>query len=429
MYYLPFMMYWLCFVVLYTSKRMGFVDGLLLSFGILRLITATGRSDFGHLLFSIPELFLIVPYTIAQVRFSEFSRQTMRRFWPYGLGLAFALWFGTRHSILLALVPFIIALALYLRPSPVVKTAKRKIKEVVAANNFVNYNLYALLAGLLLVFAYILAPTYASVVRGIKAEIFVDDSKTPRIGGVKTDAVNYAQIQDIRAAADQYKPKTVFAFPIQPFYYSLAQHHASRFLTFEPQTTVAEQEETISDLKRTKPEVIIFDPLQAHGLSGSLWKISDYITSNYRIAHEVNMRESLWVMVPKEQPARDEKLVFRLFHDNTDATAKTRAVPIQSAVQGLYSAISEQPGRLTFSVDAPQAGELQLSLRDAGGFVPENPVCGTVLIASGKFRTDTRVCSDQGALAIPLPKSVKPLTISLENDSPTPIIWNDVTVK
>lgn len=419
--YLPFMLYWLCFWVFITNKRMGAAEGLLLSFGILRLITATGRSDFGHFLFTLPELFLIVPYFLLQARSSQLNWKFVRRFVPHALAIGLLLWWSTKEGVALAPVPFIILLALYDR-------SRLRLEETMPRSKLANYNLYALIAVLFALFVYMLVPTYIAVAKATKSELFVDDSQAYRIGGVKTDEVNYRQIQAVKAAVEPLRPKTIFAFPIQPFYYSLADHHAARFLTFEPQTTVEEQDQTIADLRRAKPEVIIFDPLQAHGLSGSLWKISNHIMTNYRVIKEVNMRENLWVMMPKEQSIRDEKLVFQLFHDNTAKDIKAKAVPIQSSAQGLYNAIQEKTNKLTFKVEVPRPASLALSLRDEFGDIPDMPVCGVVVIAGAEAHRE-QICSDQGTVAVDLLPSRQPTSVILENPGQKSIIWNDVSVR
>lgn len=421
--YLPFAMYWLCFVVLYTNRKLGVVEGLLLSFGILRLITAVGRSDFGHFLFAIPEVFLIVPYLLTRARGSDLRPAVLMQFLPYGLALAVLLALSTNEGIALAPVPFLILLALHMRSKQVVP------KINIQLGSLASYNLFALTAALFILFVYMLAPTYASVARDVKAEIFVDDSKAYRVGGVKTDEVNYRQIQAVKAAVEPINPKTVFAFPIQPFYYSLADEHASRFLTFEPQTTVEEQNQTIEDLLRTKPEVIIFDPLQAHGLSGSLWKISNHIMGHYRVDTEVVMRENLWVMTPKLQPSREDKLVFQLYHDNSGITAKADASGIQSSSQGLYNAIQQNNKQVQFKVDASKGATLRVSLRDEFGNVPEGSLCGVVkALSSESIIKELSVCAGHDMSTINIPASKKPVTIQLHNPNSRPVIWNDPTV-
>jgi hypothetical protein len=413
LYFLPFIMYWLCFLVVYASKKLDFKTGLLLSFGILRLITATGRSDFGHLLFSIPEIFIIVPYLLVQAKSAQFSTDVLKKFAPYGLVLLLLFVVAIKGSgIALSLVPFVILFAL----------RQRKLPSKVDPKKANNFRVYLLLGVAFIGFIYLLTPTYISVLKGIKTELVTDDSKTPRIGGVKTDEINFNQVQAVKEAVAPLHPKTIFAFPIQPFYYSLADHHASRFLTFEPQTTVHEQDQTIEDLKRTKPEVIIFDPLQAQGLSGSLWKISDYITANYEVHTEVAMREVLWVMVPKKPAARDDKLTFQLFKEVTN---KNKAAAIQNSAEGQQEAIDQKPGEINFDI-VGGAKEFEVAIQDLLG----HGDCGQVSIRYNSGRElSTDVCDMQGKVIIPLSASEKSIHITLRNSGSLPILWNDPSIQ
>lgn len=413
LYYLPFIMYFICFLVLYTNKKLGIAEGLLLSFGILRLITAVGRSDIGHLLFSIPEVFIIVPYFVAQSRFSTLSGQTLRRWLPYGIVLMLCMYLATHDGIALALSPFIVLFALCNRSA--VPAARPALLHR-------NFPLYLALGSSLVLFIYILTPTYIAVARGLKVEYFSNDQQVYRIGGVKTDEITYNQIRAVEHEVRPLHPNTIFAFPIQPFYYSLAEHHASRFLTFEPQTTVAEQERTIQDLERTKPEVIIFDPLQAHGLSGSLWKISEYITTHYEIKKEIASREVLWVMVPKKTVTEDEKLAFRLHKDNP----KISGIGIQSTSQGLQSAVGQTAKELHFTVQADTADAvLKFSVAALDG----KATCGLVNISRGSQQiANQRVCVSDNEVTIPLKSAHTDLNVTLQKESDLDIIWNNLRI-
>lgn len=413
-YYLPFVIYWLCFLVLYAHKKLDFKTGLLLSFGILRLITATGRSDFGHLLFSIPEIFVIAPYLLVQAKTASFNKDVLKRFAPYGLALLVILIIATQVSgTILSVAPFVILFALRKRKFPTGQLQKP------TANNF---RVYLVLGVTLIGFIYLLTPTYLAVLKMVKAELVIDDSKALRVGGVKTDEVNFNQINSVKAAVEPLHPKTIFAFPIQPFYYSLADHHAARFLTFEPQTTVHEQEQTIEDLKRTKPEVIILDPLQAQGLSGSLWKISNYITENYEIHTEVAMREVLWVMVPKQAPARDDKLAFQIYENKDN---KDKAIPIQNTAAGQQSAIEQKTGEISFEVDGG-ATMFRVSIQD----LLARGSCGQVHIHYGtEAASQATVCKDQGEVTVPLDPSRGPAHITLTNNEQAPLLWNNPRVE
>jgi len=421
-FYMPFIMYWFCFIVLYTNKRLGLKDGLLLSFGILRLITATGRSDFGHLIFSVPEVFVIVPYFAFQARWSELNKRTSKAVLPYAVVLLVLLALATKTSMALAPVPFVILLALHLRErKPTRVTPKSLLNSSV--------HLYAILGSLFVLFLFILAPTYLADAHAVKQGLFNDSGPAYRIGGVKTDEITYDEIQSVRASVAPLKPQTVFAFPIEPFYYSLAEHHASRFITFEPETTVKEQNEAIQDLEHSRPQVVIFDVLQSQGLSGSVWEISDYLTSHFTIRKQVAMRDILWVMVPEAHPTRQQDLVYQLYHDNTEKTNKTDTWGIQSSAQGLNNAVLENSPDIHFSVSSTNGAHLLLSILNAHGIVTPG-LCGQVQVryAGNKKTQTTKVCTTDGTVRIALAKSPKPVTLKFVNSSGQPVIWNDPVV-
>ena len=195
-------------------------------------------------------------------------------------------------------------------------------------------------------------------------------------------------------------------------------------MTYEPQTTVKEQDQTIEDLKRTKPEVIIFDPLQAHGLSGSLWKISDYIIENYRIQKVVMKREILWIMVPKKVTTPGDKLVYQLYHDNYN---KTDANGVENAQMHLSNAIMQNSTATKYFIDTAGESVLRTSVADIDGL----STCGFIKVryqdATNK-ETTTQLCAYNHEVQVPIRANQKRVQITLEKQGTAPIIWNDVSV-
>lgn len=416
MYYLPFVMYVLCFLVLYGSRALGKKEGLLLGFGILRLITAVGRSDFGHLIFSIPEIFIIVPYFLFSSRDADFSKRTVRAWLPYGIGLIVLMMLGMwANSIFLVFAPFLILYALRSKHAQKSKAASISQQGVL--------NVFFALGASLVLFVFLLWPSYTTVVAAARYGWSSRHAPALYIGGVRTNPVLYQEITGVQAEVAPLHPTTIFSFPIDAFFYSLAPHHASRFITFEFETTVHEQDEAIADLERTKPQVIIFNPLQAQGLSSAVWKISDYVTSNYQLDKEISNTDIFWVMVSKHTAARDDKLVYQLYKDNTEKTAHTDVEGVQDSAKGLNNAIMQNDTTMHFSVDAPHPSHLTLSLLSSSGTVVSN-VCGKVVINT----QSTNVCATDGMISIPIHAATKPATITFQNTTGTPIIWNDVSV-
>ena len=415
-FYLPFLMYGLCFVVLFANRALGKKESLLLSFAILRLITALGRADTGHLLFSVPEVFVVIPYFLVSIpgRQAVFSKRVLRTFMPYGaLMVALFALSVVANSIFLVFVPFLMLYALGRRPS-----AKGNTKP----SQWGALNVYLALGSSFVLFIYLLFPFSQGFLKYAKEGLTTRHTPAPRIGGVKFEPVIYQEIMEVKAVVDPLRPNTVFAFPIQPFYYTLAPHHAARYFTYEPQTTVDEQDKTIEDLKRTKPEVIIFDPLQAHGLSGSLWKISDYITENYEIRQEIAHQEILWVMTPKQSPGRDAKLAFQLYKDNQN---KADALAVQNKSTGLENAIIQQADTIRFFVDTNKESSLRLSVYTQ----PGSSECGKIVVRySGSESKNTDVCAKDGEVDIPIKANAKNVELLFEEPRPSHIIWDDVRV-
>lgn len=413
-FYLPFILYGLCFWVLYASRRLGVKEGLLLSFGILRLITALGRADTGHLLFSIPEVFIIVPYFMASIKDSAFTQQVLRRFAPYGLAVVALFVLSMIFSgIWLVFTPFIILHAL----------RTRQLAAGAKSGTYAMLNTYLAVGGTLVLLIYMIFPVYYAFLKYAKQGLATRNDASYRIGGVKFDPITYNEVMQVKATVAPLHPDTVFAFPIQPFYYTLAAHHGSRYMTFEPQTTVKEQETTIKDLQKTRPEVVIFDPLQAHGLSGSLWEISNYLTGHYTIHQQIIDREILWVMVPKDKSARDDKLAFQLYKDNHH---KSDAMGVQSSNTGLNNAIAQNGKTIHFYVNSPKGAQLTLSVADSQGIATDPSICGQITIGYGTGHAPaTKVCTTNGIVTLPITPSKKPVELVFEKQGSATIIWND----
>jgi hypothetical protein len=419
-YYLPFILYGLCFLVIYANRKLGKVAGLLLGFGILRLITELGRSDIGHLIFAIPEIFIIVPLCLVQVKNGTFDRKTLRRFTPYGIMLIVLFLLAMKvGSSFLVLTPFVILYALYKRPN---KTNDSNPTPQAAAH------VYLILGSALLLLVYLFFPYYQGTV--LHARDVWRNRHIPmlKIDSVVTDPVDYQEVTAVTAAVVPIHPATLFAFPIEPFFYTLAPHHASRYLTFESETTLAEQDQTISDLQHSKPQVVIVDPLQAQGESASLWKISNYLTSNYTIIQTIANRDIFWVMTPKQHPGRQDELTFQLYQ--ADASSKFQAANygIESPNQGINNGISQASPDIHFTIDASRGAHLTISLIPGSG-IPGGPtVCGTVVIQYADMPTETTICSNSDTITIPISKQVTPVSIHFRNTTANPIIWNNPVV-
>lgn len=245
------------------------------------------------------------------------------------------------------------------------------------------------------------------------------------VQGMSTDKDTYQEIKEVTETVKQINPQTIFSFPIQPFYYSLAPKHASRYLTFEPQTSEREIRMTIADILRTKPEVIIFDPLQAEGLSDSLGLLSNFITTNYHVIREVKHRNILWIMTPKENKRFEIFPIFSLYSKNKD---KNLVHGIQTVETGLVNAIHlEKNATASFIFTSlPHKSILESSVRLENDNISS---CGYIIIQDidAQNRKNQQICSDE-SIRIDLPESY-PNSVMIRLSAPEEsIMWNNLRI-
>lgn len=287
LYYLPLVGYFIGFFIVFMLQKKNWFFAILLGFTIARAVTLVGRTDYGHLIFVLPELFFVLVLCAFSVSKLSINRKNLLAFILYAAVFVVGLVMMTISSSMFVIIPIAtVLLAIKLRPDryPAINTN-------IMARNFIP----AMVVGAFLVlFVYILYDGYKSTIKTALARV----DTGAQVEGANVSIATKQQYLEIKAAVDEFKPETIFSYPIQAFYYTLAPKHAARFMTFEPQTTVTEQQQTIDDLKRTKPGVIIFDPEQAEALYASTGRITDYIKSNYKVYKVVNVTRELWVMIP-----------------------------------------------------------------------------------------------------------------------------------
>jgi len=403
----------LIFYILYSVRRIGVPVAILLGFTVARLVTLFGRSDMGHLIFVMPEIIFLTIYTCWKVRDASFDIKRLRRFAPYGATLIVAFW-GAIHISSMSVTLGIAAIILAFARKKEVSTRR----QTITGHFLVVFGMFVASAT---VVGYVLYPQYESTFQSLSRQGVTPQS----VGGVNVDNESYDRISKVRDAVGAYDPQTIFSFPIQPFYYTLADEHAARFMTFEPQTTEAEQDQTIEDLKRTKPEVVIFDPAQAAILSKSLWKISNYITANYEVAKVIADKQILWVMIPRS-PVVDDQLVFSLYKTNDQRTANARDV--QSPDKAIVNGLMVSPGKqASFSRSHFTNGGNSLQVSVYHSDQEQLGRCGAVaLYGAGKLLRKDDICAGNGTLTIPL--NSKTERIDITNKDNLPLILNDPTI-
>ncbi|HMI09798.1 MAG TPA: hypothetical protein VK497_05390 [Candidatus Saccharimonadales bacterium] len=288
-FYMVFILYFIIFYIFYSSKKLGIVEGILLVFGIMRLVTLLGRSDIGHLLFILPEVLFLTLYAITNVKAAWFTRAHSLRFVPYGIALFVSFYAAINGSGMILIVSaVIIYLAFYFK-----KPFKQRDEVIKDANAIV----LVVITSCFSILAYMLYPSFASTINTMSTRGLTNT----QVSGLNVTPEVYAEVTAVSETVKSLHPTTIFSYPIQPYYYSLAPKHAARFMTFEPQTTEKEQDQTIEDLKRTRPEVILYDPVQAESLSVPLGRINAYIRSNYKVERVVEYSRTFWIMMPNDK--------------------------------------------------------------------------------------------------------------------------------
>lgn len=402
----------IAFYIFYSSKKMGVYAAVLIAFVLARFITLFGRSDLGHLIFVLPDVIFLAFFALISVKSGRYDRKTFYAFLPYGIVLAISLYGAiymlTSFWIIVGMVAIMLAFRFRNLPSSEIKTWRNE-----------SVTIYSILLVVITLCGYIMYPLYYDTIasmtkRGLTAE---------SISGLNTKKDIYDFVVNVEQVVKKYRPQTIFSYPIQPYYYSLAPHHAARFITFEPQTTVAEQDQTISDLKRTKPEVIIMDPAQATGMSGSLWKINNYITSNYEIADTITGRQVLWIMTPKEHAKAREALVLNIYKDNELDMSIVRDIqsPDKGIVDGLQLASNHSA---VFDVDKA-VDYLVFSIYDDPG--DPSPSCGKITQMNGsRIVSSVDVCEGNGQVSVPINQDVT--SVRLENHQNKTMIFNQANL-
>lgn len=390
------------------QKKVRIGVTLLIVFAIARLVTLFGRSDLGHMIFVLPEIILLCLVTLSTLHTTTFSKERLLRVVPFVIliiaGLVVAIYVS---NIGLIIAAFGAAISYRFIPN-----SKFKEKIVNSFESYVRYTSYGVVA-IIAVFFFLLYPLFHSQ---LKSYSFSPIGQT-NIGGVSVSSGFYKTMTDVKAEVEKINPKTIFSYPIQPYYYVFANKHAARYLTFEPQTTIKEQEDTIRDLMASKPEVIIFDPAQATDMSQSLYLISRYITENYQIKSVITGERILWIMVPGNG---SEKVVFSLYRDNL---RNNGIGSIQSPDKGLMNAISMAPYKeMTINPQENRVSRLRFKITSQN--INANVRC--VLITEytqSKEAKETTVCSDS---EVNMTLSIDTKKITVKNLSDTDLILNEV---
>jgi hypothetical protein len=376
-YYLPFVLVLLMTLVLYSLKdfRQKATMGILIGFVTLRLVTLVGRTDVGHLIFVIPELVLLASLAYWMVKVNSIgsiivSRNLIIAIVTTGLIFAWIVTGGSSAALILAATVIMALFLLNIRDKVYVKIDKTVTLSV----------LFSVLTLLL----FLLLPQVLSELKGIKISATRVSEQSLKLDGSFVDTETYSLLTQVEEAVKKNHPKTLFSYPIQPYFYKFADRHATPFITYEPQTTVQEQEITIEHLKITKPEVVLTDPSQASGLSGSLWLINEYVFNNYEVTEIVHTNQIIWVMEPRAVQVNVVPFVMTKYFKQEQGLLALQS-PDKNLINGIifpaagdYSIdLGSEFYGLTFQFKPTVKGSCTaLDITYANGLQAEDKICG-----------------------------------------------------
>jgi hypothetical protein len=298
-FYLPFLVLAASFAAFYLADDLNPVNLPILMLATVRMVTPLGRADEGHLIFALPEILLLIPFAAVSVGKMRITRGRLLRLAGWLTAIVVVFWVAIHgHSVVIAAAAVLYVLASLMSKSGrprVLGLAFRQEAAVLTATAWVMVTL------LFLPQIY----TYGRLVKAGWKRLHMPAPHT--VSGTPIDSVEFQEVDAISRLVEQYHATVLFSYPIQPFYYSLVPRHATRFITFEPQTTAEEQAEAIEDLKRSKPQLVIMDVRQANGMQKSVGRISDYITENFEPVAEIDNRRPLMVLVPRPASSSTER--------------------------------------------------------------------------------------------------------------------------
>jgi hypothetical protein len=224
----------------------------------------------------------------------------------------------------------------------------------------------------------------------------------------------------VQSIIEKNHAETIFSYPIHPLYYAFAKHHATRFASFEPQTTATEFAEAEEDLRKSKPELVFKDLDQAAGYSYFLYPLSDAINALYKPAFVVPGAIKLQVFVRRTSEVAERRLFDRTYAENKDHVAVTDGTRTFGGSETPVIAVNK--GVAVFELEPGRERFLVSQLFDEPGGSP----FGVVEIKRGDQTMTTQVKLADGQVKIPLPKSDGPIEIKLRAGDPGKyILWID----
>ncbi|MCB8839382.1 hypothetical protein [Aurantimonas sp. VKM B-3413] len=370
-----------------------------LSFAVLRMISALGRSDYLHLTFSISELVVLTPLAVAllprlRVAPKRVAYAAVASILILGI---FAAGILISSSALLTAPPLLCLIARMMAEDPRPLPPLPSWQGIAAG-----------LTGAVAMVAVFWPMSYDSFRYGLDVA-FSREPQGQLLGGVQFGYQPARELANVRAFLARHPHKTIFSFPVRPIYYAFADAHASRLTYFEPQTTVEEVAAVISDLKANPPDVVVQDVGQMLSTRPSLVPLADYLASNYHTEWLNRRFHVLELRVPRQTPRRTMRLIDRysqLSAENPGAIDFSVRSPGDTLSTRL---VIEAHGAVRHTLDVPPGWQFSAALDEREGHA------GTAMVEMTRAGTSKRYMLKAGESQgeLPLPEGEGPLTIVL----------------
>jgi hypothetical protein len=299
MFYVPFLVLLAAFAVFYLADDLNVINLPVLVLATVRMVTALGRADEGHLIFALPEILLLIPLAAASIHKMKLSAERLWMLAVWSIAIVCSFWGATTKGSFVIVGAALVYVFASLRSRADYDGISPVFSGEAVALTITGWTM-VVLAFIFPIYNFAKAPLQVGWQRHFGPD---KQHVTPAhwVSGVPIAGAEFQEVDAISRLVDRFHPTVLFSYPVQPFYYSLVPRHAARFMTFEPQTTPEEEAEAIADLKRNKPQLVILDVLQAQAWDKSVGRINEYVRENYKPVAEVNYRRPLTVLVPRHK--------------------------------------------------------------------------------------------------------------------------------
>lgn len=413
--------FYLPFLVIVVAYAMAVLAGVirnpavfaLLCFASVRMVSALGRADFLHVLFSSSEVVVLLccgGLLLSRVRLT--GKRVLAAVLLAGVvALIFSWGMHGKSSVLLA-IPLITTAA------AVIAGRRRADGDssvpVVASSAMATAGIALLAFGLALGAFY--PHSFTAFWGGLQA---ASKEVVKPVKGVELPPGAFEEIQEVQRLLDEHGADMVYTYPIRSEFYGLVPRHGARLATLEPQTTPDELRRTIQELESSFPPVIVRDLEQMAFLSHKLAPLSDWINTHYRVEKLVLGAHRLELLERRAAPQPMARLFDRAYELNSDRGALPlgerriddgRVLPVVEVVKG--------SGRFELDVPGPAVFRTRLNAQSDASDT------GVVELRRGDWRRSLPIAAAQGWVTVSVPENPAAIEITLRSASPERrVVW------